>query len=66
MYAPCYRCVDRHANCHSECKKYLDFRKIQDKANLKKATERSISFSDKGFGYYSEAEKKCRTGLRIL
>ena len=23
--SPCYKCKDRHENCHSDCGKYLDF-----------------------------------------
>ena len=25
MKAPCYKCPDRHANCHSECESYISY-----------------------------------------
>ena len=31
--APCKGCPDRHLNCHSVCKPYLDYRKEQDDTN---------------------------------
>ena len=33
MNAPCKDCPDRHQGCHSECKKYKEYRKKQDKLN---------------------------------
>ena len=26
LNVPCYNCNDRHAGCHSECEKYLEYR----------------------------------------
>lgn len=31
--APCKDCPDRHQGCHSECEKYLEFRKERDELN---------------------------------
>ena len=31
--APCKGCPDRHPNCHSVCKPYLDFQKEQCDTN---------------------------------
>ena len=31
--SPCLDCPDRHPSCHSECEKYLEFRKRQNKKN---------------------------------
>ena len=39
--SPCYKCQDRcvneHTNCHSDCERYLNWKKKlnQDKANMK-------------------------------
>lgn len=27
---PCYQCVNRHENCHANCKLYLDYKAKQD------------------------------------
>ena len=31
--APCKDCPDRHQGCHSECEKYIAFRKERDELN---------------------------------
>ena len=31
MITPCMNCKERKINCHSDCKKYLEYRAIRDK-----------------------------------
>lgn len=39
MKAPCKDCLDRHQGCHSECEKYIAFRKERDELNELKHQE---------------------------
>lgn len=43
--APCYKCEERHAGCHSECELYLAFRKKRDEYNEKVSKERELARS---------------------
>lgn len=33
MLSPCKGCEERHDLCHSECEKYLEFRRKKDEEN---------------------------------
>lgn len=33
LHAPCLNCKNRHPLCHSECKEYLEYRKLKDEEN---------------------------------
>lgn len=52
MSAPCYKCKDRTLVCHSECEKYLKYRKAIDD---KKAKEREYT------EYLDDAMERMRT-----
>lgn len=35
--SPCYKCQERHTNCHSECEKYKEYQaKNKEKRELRK------------------------------
>lgn len=38
---PCFNCNERHTNCHSECEKYIEWKRERDieKGQLKKSRE---------------------------
>lgn len=37
MKSPCYKCQERHVNCHSECEKYKEYHaKNEERIALKK------------------------------
>lgn len=40
---PCKDCPDRHIGCHSDCERYLAWRKVYDEWNSKVFNERSKS-----------------------
>lgn len=40
--APCKGCLNRYVGCHSECKKYLDFKKELEKAKAKERARKKI------------------------
>ena len=40
---PCKDCPDRHIGCHSDCERYLAWRKVYDERNSKVFNERSKS-----------------------
>lgn len=53
---PCSGCEDREILCHSNCEKYLEFRKqLEEKKELERQakTEDGIII-----GYYKQAKKK--------
>lgn len=31
LEAPCHRCTDRHVTCHTNCERYLEFKKTLEK-----------------------------------
>lgn len=35
MKAPCRDCTERQLGCHSDCEKYINYRKWQDETNAK-------------------------------
>lgn len=37
--APCHYCTDRHPKCHSECKKYAEWRATVAEISAKKSQE---------------------------
>ena len=41
--APCLNCEDRHALCHSTCKKYLYFRHELNKINKEESKRRKTT-----------------------
>lgn len=42
---PCYKCTDRHMNCHSECNKYSEYKKETDRVNEIKRVCKSVSYN---------------------
>lgn len=49
--APCLKCTERHPGCHSNCGKYLDFRRDLDTYN-------AMQREDHGIDYVTDALRK--------
>lgn len=49
---PCLDCEERHPGCHSECEKYLEYRKKLDEARAKyqKQRETENNYYEARFG----------------
>ena len=45
--APCLYCQNRKLNCHSECTKYIKFRKSKDEINQKIQDGKKLNFNSK-------------------
>lgn len=52
--SPCKDCKDRHFKCHSDCKKYLNFKRVLNTYNKKLKEEKRLYFAILGKGYYAK------------
>jgi hypothetical protein len=43
IVCPCKNCNERHAHCHSECEKYIEYKNILNEDNEKYKKEKEIS-----------------------
>lgn len=59
---PCYGCKDRTEICHSECKKYIDWKAEHDAKREQDARERALKWDINDFK--TEAIKKVRKGKK--
>ena len=54
--SPCYTCNERYVRCHSECEKYIKWKKRQDEKNYGLRSQ----IHPKNCGYFKE---KCNNTL---
>lgn len=52
--SPCKNCKDRHFKCHSDCKKYLNFKHVLNTYNKKVKEEKRLYFAILGKDYYAK------------
>lgn len=45
MKGPCKNCEERHPNCHSKCKDYIEWKRLYWKVRKEEQTDERIGYS---------------------
>lgn len=46
--APCKNCIERHAGCHSQCEKYIEFARVSEEIRQKRYSEQKGTLTNAG------------------
>ena len=60
LNSPCKDCPDRHYLCHSECEKYLEFKKQNDALREKRMKQNQLDYDCYGTYYCFKKQKRRR------